>query len=94
MSRFLLALMCTLTALSIWSSSADAQYYGDAPWCAVVAATDGEMTWHCYYHSVEECQPHVLAGDRGFCNVNPYGSPSASARGPISIRQRRHSGAS
>jgi hypothetical protein len=78
MMRFLLALASVTAALSLCSAPASAQYYGDAPWCAVVAATDGEMTWHCYYHSVAECQPHVIAGDRGFCNLNPYGSSPAS----------------
>ena len=51
---------------------ANAQTYGDAQWCAVTSPTDGTIKWDCEYHSAEECQPHVLAGDRGFCNVNPY----------------------
>jgi hypothetical protein len=95
--RFQLALAAMVAvitaALAFWSLPAYAQYYGDAPWCAVVGATDGEMVWHCYYRSVEECQPHVIAGDRGFCNVNPYGShPDAAQQTPP--RHRKHSGAS
>ncbi len=54
-----------------------AQTYGDAPWCAVLAVTNGEVVWQCYYHSIEECAPHVIGGTRGFCNVNPYLSRSA-----------------
>jgi hypothetical protein len=92
MTRILLALACLTAALSLGSGSATAQYYGDKPWCAVVAATDGEMTWKCFYNSVAECTPHVLAGDRGFCNVNPYGSSPAATTTPA--RRRKHGAAS
>jgi hypothetical protein len=34
------------------------------------------MVWYCYYKTVEECVPNVLAGNRGFCNVNPYWTAS------------------
>ncbi|MGB7780289.1 MAG: hypothetical protein WCF86_02030, partial [Pseudolabrys sp.] len=27
--------------------------------------------WDCRYHTFAECQPNVLAGNRGFCNPNP-----------------------
>ena len=47
------------------------QAYGDAPWCAVVSIGAGEIVWDCHYYSVEECRPNVLAGNRGFCNMNP-----------------------
>ncbi|HEY2534311.1 MAG TPA: hypothetical protein VGJ20_41415 [Xanthobacteraceae bacterium] len=46
--------------------------YGNAPWCAVIELGTGEVQWQCEYYSVEECVPNVLAGNRGFCNVNPY----------------------
>ncbi len=74
--------IATAAALLVLSAAPGrAQTYGDAPWCAVTAATDGDVVWHCYYRSAAECQPHVLAGDRGFCNVNPYGSrPQATPR--------------
>jgi hypothetical protein len=41
----------------------------DAPWCAVTK--DGDH-WDCQYRSFAECQPNVLAGNRGWCNQNPY----------------------
>ena len=47
--------------------------FGDAPWCAVTEGGDGDVHWDCEYRSVEECAPNVIAGNRGFCNVNPYG---------------------
>lgn len=45
--------------------------YADAPWCAVVSVGNGEVIWDCHYYSVEECRPNVIAGNRGFCNLNP-----------------------
>lgn len=64
---------------------------GNAPWCAVVNIGFGEMEWDCHYQTVEECTPNVLAGNRGFCNHNPYYVPPAGP-GPArhSARRRRH----
>jgi hypothetical protein len=45
--------------------------FGDAPWCAVINIGAGEVEWDCQYRSVEECRPNVIAGNRGFCNMNP-----------------------
>jgi len=39
----------------------------ETPWCAVIS----EGYWDCQYRSIEECRPNVLAGNRGFCNLNP-----------------------
>src|SRR5215475_7281582 len=50
----------------------------DAPWCAVIL----EGYWDCQYHSIEECRPNVVAGNRGFCNLNP--------RWPGWYRERRY----
>jgi hypothetical protein len=44
--------------------------YGDAPWCAVINLK-GDVYWDCQYRTVEECVPNVIAGNRGFCNLNP-----------------------
>jgi hypothetical protein len=44
---------------------------GEAPWCAVVNIGWGEPYWDCSYASVEACRPNVIAGNRGFCNLNP-----------------------
>ena len=71
MPRMILA-AAAISALSVFGPApAAADYYG-APWCAVVAAGDGDMQWHCEYRSIEECRPNVLAGNRGWCNPNPY----------------------
>jgi Protein of unknown function (DUF3551) len=49
-----------------------AQTYGDAPWCAVISIGTGEVQWDCEYWSAEACAPDVAAGNRGYCNMNPY----------------------
>lgn len=46
-----------------------------APWCAVINIGTGSVVWVCQYRSVEECMPNVLAGNRGFCNPNPWYEP-------------------
>jgi len=45
---------------------------GHSPWCAVVDQGTGNVMWECYYQTIAECQPNVLAGNRGFCQRNPY----------------------
>lgn len=48
--------------------------YGNAPWCAVMDVGTGVMVWDCQYYTIEQCVPMVIAGNRGFCNHNPYWS--------------------
>lgn len=62
--------------------------YGDAPWCAVMNIGTGEMYWDCQYQTFDACVPNVIAGNRGFCNVNPTYRPAAAA--PASHYVRRH----
>jgi hypothetical protein len=45
---------------------------GNSPWCAVVDQGAGNVMWECFYQTIAECQPNVLAGNRGFCQRNPY----------------------
>ena len=62
--------------------------YGDAPWCAVIEVGNGEVYWDCQYETFAACVPNVLAGNRGFCNVNPTYRPTAAA--PATQHARRH----
>jgi hypothetical protein len=89
MTRLFFSIAATAAIVCLEVPPGQAQTYGDAPWCAVIAATDGDVIWHCYYRSAEECQPHVLAGDRGFCNVNPYGASSQTAPPAAAARHRK-----
>lgn len=63
--------------------------YGDAPWCAVIELGPGDVYWDCQYRTFEACAPNVLAGNRGFCNVNPAASPATAGNTPRP-RYRRH----
>ena len=67
--RLVLAIAAVAAALCFDVPASQA--YGDAPWCAVVSVGQGDVVWDCHYHSVEECRPNVIAGNRGFCNMNP-----------------------
>jgi Protein of unknown function (DUF3551) len=56
----------------------------EAPWCAVVNIGMGNVRWDCSYATFEACWPNVIAGNRGFCNHNPYYG------GPAVVEHRRH----
>jgi hypothetical protein len=65
-------------AFSIFATPASAGTIGDAPWCAVQNLGEGDMIWDCEFQSAEQCQPAVVAGNRGFCNLNPRWTPPLS----------------
>ena len=78
MMRLVLAIAVVATALSL--NAAPAPAAGHAPWCAVIGMGRGSVYWDCQYASIEECQPNVIAGNRGFCNPNPAWQASAEPR--------------
>jgi Protein of unknown function (DUF3551) len=43
----------------------------EGPWCAFISIGTGTVYEDCQYYAFAACQPNVLAGNRGFCNVNP-----------------------
>ena len=88
MMRFALLLAAAAAIFCIDVPSSRAQYYGDAPWCAVLAIGTGAVEWLCQYRSAEECAPNVVAGNRGFCNLNPYWN--GSERVASVVHPRRH----
>ena len=84
MTKAASVLAAAVAALAVVSCvavrSGHAQYYGDAPWCAVLQVGTGSVVWHCYYRTAQECAPHVVAGNRGTCNLNPYGAAAQPKR--------------
>jgi hypothetical protein len=76
------AALSSAAALAFGDSTGRASTEGNAPWCAVVNQGAGNVMWECFYQTVAECTPNVLAGNRGFCQHNPYyqGSPALSPR--------------
>jgi len=69
-----------LAFLQFVPSPAKAQYYTSAPWCAVISLGAGDVHWECIYQSIEQRRPTILAGNRGFCNPNPYYVGAAEPR--------------
>jgi hypothetical protein len=81
MIRCLLA-VAVMAALSFGVRPALA--FGDAPWCSVTTEGPGEHM-ECVYKSAAQCQPHVIGGNRGFCQENPF------YQGPKKRSALRHS---
>ena len=89
--RTALLTSAVMTALLALPSMASAEY-GPAPWCAVVSIGNGGVYWDCEYATAAECAPNVVAGNRGFCNRNPYFESRAAKAGHRCrvVRRRVH----
>jgi hypothetical protein len=86
MIRIILAAAAVTAVMSFDGRPARAY---EAPWCAVIGMGSGSVYWDCQYGSVEECAPHVIAGNRGFCNPNPsYTGPPSDVRRKHRVRRR------
>jgi len=59
-------------ALLSLATPAHAATWGHAKWCAVTNDGGDRLSWECVFDTAEECQPFILAGNRGFCALNPY----------------------
>jgi len=68
MKRILLIAAAAALAMSFAPRPAQAV---EGPWCAFIAVGTGAVYEDCQYYSFEACRPHILAGNRGFCNPNP-----------------------
>jgi len=84
MTRFLVIACAAVLAMSLAPQRAQAH---EGPWCASISVGTGAVYDDCQYYSFEECRPHVLAGNRGFCNLNPRW---AGAAANPHVRHRRH----
>jgi hypothetical protein len=87
---FAAAAQIAALASTTWfeDTASAASYYGNARWCAVVDRGAGSITWECEYDTVEQCVPNVIAGNRGFCQHNPYWQGGESP--PPGHRHRKH----
>jgi hypothetical protein len=68
MMRILSIVALVIAAVSFNAGAARA---AEGPWCANINIGTGNVYEDCQYWSFAACQPTVLAGNRGFCNVNP-----------------------
>jgi hypothetical protein len=66
----LAAAACLFMAFA--TTPGQAALWGHAEWCAVTDNGSGDMMWECVYDTAAECQPFILAGNRGFCSLNPH----------------------
>ena len=82
MMRTILVAAAALASVSFSPGHAEG---AAAPWCAVITIGEDSVYWDCRYSSIEQCRPNVLAGNRGFCNPNPY---FAAAHQPVERRAR------
>ncbi len=48
-----------------------AVHASEQPWCAVYATDSSGAVEDCRYRTIEQCQPAVIAGNRGTCTQNP-----------------------
>ena len=83
------AAVALVAGLALTMPASRAGSFGDAPWCAVQNLGAGGVVWDCEYQTMAQCAPQVLAGNRGFCNVNPAWTPPPSAA-PRLYRKRHH----
>ena len=86
MIRILLAAAAVIGAAAFDARAARAY---EAPWCAVVGVGKGSVYWDCQYRSLDECVPHVLAGNRGSCNPNPSYRGAMAPKKKHAARKRR-----
>ncbi len=91
MTRIAVFTAATAAMICLNVSPSHAQYFGDAPWCAVVAIGTGGVHWDCEYNTVEACVPNVLAGNRGFCGMNPYYTGARQGAPPLAHHPRYQS---
>jgi hypothetical protein len=42
----------------------------EGPWCGVRLGRNAGV-WRCQYWSLEQCRSEMIAGERGYCNMNP-----------------------
>jgi Protein of unknown function (DUF3551) len=75
-ARLIFGIAALAAAMSFGTSPSHAS--GDAPWCAVISIGQGSVYWDCQYPTFEACYHlgNILAGNRGFCNLNPWPGPS------------------
>jgi hypothetical protein len=72
MTRIALALAALAATLCFAATTSQAGQVGHGPWCSVQYLGLGEQEWDCEYPTAAACAPTVIAGNRGFCNRNPY----------------------
>jgi hypothetical protein len=86
LAKLIFGIAAIAAATSFGTSTSRA--YGDAPWCAVITIGTGTVYWDCQYPTFEACYHlgNILAGNKGFCNLNPWPGPSQA----VPYKLKRH----
>ena len=74
--KLALAVAAASAAICFEPAASHAGMYGDSRWCAVSNQGSDALNWDCEYDTIEDCQPAVLTGNRGFCAMNPFWRPA------------------
>ena len=90
MARMIFATATVAVLAGMTFGSEPAKAY-EAPWCAVTSKGTGNAYWDCQYATIEACRPHVVGGDRGWCNPNPGYVAGPMDRRPSKKRRARAS---
>jgi hypothetical protein len=89
--RIMLVIALSAAALFTGSGASQAK---EGPWCAHVDIGAGAISSDCHFQSIEDCRPHVIAGNKGFCTQNPswpgYYAPVSTVPKPHRKRHARH----
>ena len=67
-------------ALCLNMPAGHAGLYGHSQSCAVTDDGGNNVNWDCEYQTIDACRPAILAGNRGFCALNPYWRPAPYGR--------------
>jgi hypothetical protein len=73
-------IVVAVTAAVLFDVPASQAFQG--PWCAGTNRGSGAFVYDCSMRTLEQCVSEVIAGNRGFCNPNPY------YRGPEALPSR------
>ena len=81
--QFILIVM-TIAAAILFDVRPSRAYQG--PWCAV-ENVGGDVRYDCSMRTLEQCVSLIIAGNRGFCNPNPYYRGPEAA--PSRVKRKR-----
>jgi hypothetical protein len=64
----------------------------DGPWCAEYSLGAGTWVQDCSMRTFEMCRMEVIAGNRGYCSVNPrwQGAVADGNRARRAKKRKRH----
>src|SRR5262249_20352911 len=77
-------IVVTIAAAILFDVRPSGAYQG--PWCAV-ENVGGDVRYDCSMRTLEQCVSLIIAGNRGFCNPNPYYRGPEAA--PPGVKRKR-----